>query len=170
MKRICAWCQKEMGDASANHHGITHGICQECARILFNVGPSGESIASFLNALAVPVLAIDQMCRVAVINDCFRETFDFPSGKAVGAAPGDIFQCDYALTPEGCGNTIHCSGCTIRRSILDSFETGAINYRVPAVLRHGDTDVGLFITTERVGEVVFLRVDEVGRGNTEATA
>jgi len=30
MKRICAWCRKEMGEVAPEQPGITHGICEEC--------------------------------------------------------------------------------------------------------------------------------------------
>lgn len=31
IKRICAWCNKEMGEKEAEGEGATHGICPECA-------------------------------------------------------------------------------------------------------------------------------------------
>ena len=30
MKRICAWCLKDMGDIAPEQPGVTHGICEEC--------------------------------------------------------------------------------------------------------------------------------------------
>ncbi|HEX7586553.1 MAG TPA: hypothetical protein VF390_02890 [Patescibacteria group bacterium] len=31
IKRICAWCNKELGEKEAEGEGATHGICPECA-------------------------------------------------------------------------------------------------------------------------------------------
>ena len=30
LKRICAWCQTEMGEIDAPSVGVTHGICPSC--------------------------------------------------------------------------------------------------------------------------------------------
>lgn len=31
VKRICAWCQKEMGEIEAEGGEVTHGMCEKCA-------------------------------------------------------------------------------------------------------------------------------------------
>ena len=83
-----------------------------------------------------------------------------------GLRAGDVFECANARLPGGCGRTIHCSGCTLRRTVTDTFTTGRSHVRVPAYLRRRrDEDAGavsLLITTEKVGGVVLLRVDHVG--------
>ena len=30
MIRVCAWCDKDMGNSHDNFQGITHGICDDC--------------------------------------------------------------------------------------------------------------------------------------------
>ena len=30
MKRICAWCTKELGEIENSTGGTTHGICDDC--------------------------------------------------------------------------------------------------------------------------------------------
>lgn len=33
MKRVCAWCQKDMGEVPPlEDTGTTHGICEDCFR------------------------------------------------------------------------------------------------------------------------------------------
>ena len=35
MKRICAWCRKDMGKSKDDEEGETHGICPECKKKLY---------------------------------------------------------------------------------------------------------------------------------------
>jgi len=30
MKRICAWCLRDMGEIAPEQPGVTHGICDKC--------------------------------------------------------------------------------------------------------------------------------------------
>jgi len=34
LKRICAWCQADLGELESPHSGITHGICRSCQVLL----------------------------------------------------------------------------------------------------------------------------------------
>jgi len=34
LKKICSWCQKELEGIEDSNTGITHGICQSCAKQL----------------------------------------------------------------------------------------------------------------------------------------
>jgi hypothetical protein len=74
-------------------------------------------------------------------------------------------ECAYSKLPEGCGNTTHCVACTIRNNVMATFETGKSLERVPAFLNRLDRDsvykTRFLISTEKVAEVVLLRIDEV---------
>lgn len=82
-----------------------------------------------------------------------------------GLKSGDVFECENARQPEGCGHTVHCSGCAIRQTVLDTMQTENPHTRVPATLNHlaGSTRIDLLISTETHGNVVFLRIDELKR-------
>ena len=30
IKRVCAWCKKDMGEIPGDEEGVTHGMCEEC--------------------------------------------------------------------------------------------------------------------------------------------
>ncbi len=32
MTRSCAWCKKDLGEKNPEHPGVTHGICEDCAK------------------------------------------------------------------------------------------------------------------------------------------
>jgi hypothetical protein len=80
-----------------------------------------------------------------------------------GRKGGDVFECAYASLPGGCGQTIHCSACAIRRAVTDTLDSGVSQERVPASLQEGDPGrarrVELLISTERAGNHVLLRID-----------
>ncbi len=82
-----------------------------------------------------------------------------------GSRGGDVFGCIYAHLPEGCGQTMHCSACTVRRTVMETHRTGRSQTRVPAHMRQGKPedvhDVELLISTELVGSRVLLRVDSL---------
>lgn len=82
-----------------------------------------------------------------------------------GELGGNAFGCNYADLPGGCGNTAHCKTCTIRMTVMDTLQSGKSNIRVPAYpdLHHmtGENRIRFLITTEKVGEAVLLRIDEV---------
>jgi hypothetical protein len=80
-----------------------------------------------------------------------------------GKLLGDVFECANATLPGGCGRTVHCSGCAIRKAVEQTWETGTPQVRVPATLQARDATalpvVALEISTEKVGEQVLLRID-----------
>jgi hypothetical protein len=80
-----------------------------------------------------------------------------------GQPPGSTRK--YAKLPEGCGLTVHCSGCAIRNTVMDTVQTGKVHRFVPAYL-NPNSDIEshrfeLLISTERKGGVVFLKVEEM---------
>jgi hypothetical protein len=159
MRKICAWCEKEMEQTLVPQDGITHGICPECARSIFSQQGTSHTLQVFLDSITVPVVAIDGLCRVTAVNESLRQLVGKADMTVVNSTPGEVVECRYAFLPEGCGETIHCSGCVIRRAIVETFKTGQVQDRVPALLQRNDKDIGLYITTERVGDVVLLRID-----------
>ena len=80
-----------------------------------------------------------------------------------GRLCGQVFECDHSYLPEGCGQTVHCSGCTIRRAITETYATGRSRYRLAVTLLQrtptGLHDLRLLISTQRIGKVVFMRMD-----------
>jgi len=163
MKRQCAWCKKEMGESpladEMGEHEITHGICEDCANnILFQ---QGASLSLFLNSLTEPVLLLDESGAVQMPNRAAVKHLGLAEDAFANKQPGQIFECQHARFPPGCGKTIHCSGCTIRMAIKKTMETGRGVVRLPATLHQDSADVRLLISTEKVGAVVLLRIEEL---------
>jgi hypothetical protein len=82
-----------------------------------------------------------------------------------GELGGDAFGCNYANLPGGCGNTVHCRTCAIRINVLETLQSGKSKIGIPAYpdFHHmtGENRVRFLITTERIGETVLLRINDV---------
>jgi PAS domain-containing protein len=166
MKRICAWCKKEIqGGASQadTENMITHGICKSCRdNVLFQLGVELEL---FLDSLEAPVVMLNKSGAIVTANNKARKMLRKDLSEIEGYTGGDVFECEYARLPEGCGNTTHCSGCTIRRTVMQTYGTGKGFERVQATLNQ-DTpenpeEMDLLISTEKLSDVVLLRIDKI---------
>ncbi len=159
MTRICAWCQTEM--PSKGETIVTHGICDACANRMIRDTP--YSLQLYLEELAIPVLVVESDVTASFANRAARELLGMSEDDLRHRAVGEVFTCIHAKQPEGCGRTIHCSGCAIRRSILASADTGEPQVNVPATMKWGDaedpSEVALQVTTLKQGEVILLKVE-----------
>jgi hypothetical protein len=165
MKRVCGWCKAEMGVVldGKDDEIITHGMCDDCAAKM--LWPHRPEMLEFLYELAAPVLVVGSTGNVNSANRMAREFLHKEQAEIEGLPGGIVFECIFAKLPEGCGKTIHCDGCTIRNTVMDTFTTGESHHEVPAGLSWGSTDnrveLQFYISTEKVDDVVLLRVDKV---------
>ena len=164
MKRVCAWCSLQMGTVEGSSRPDTessHGICERCYDNF--VFQQGVPLQQYLDSLPLPVVAVDQGSVVKAVNEEACRVLGKEPREILQRLGGNVFECAHARLPGGCGRTVHCSGCAIRRAVLRTFETGEPQVRVPAQLRQAgtaaDTMVALAITTMKAGNVVMLQVD-----------
>ena len=167
MKRICAWCGQTLGYVDSEAWAediITHGLCEDCAFHLF--AQAGMPLQQYLDGLAAPVVVVDASGTVKTANGRARALLQKDLSAIEGYKGGDVFECAYAELPEGCGYTVHCSGCTITRVVMETFDTGQSKLEVPAILNRGRAGeperIEFLISTERAGDVILLRIDAVG--------
>ncbi len=165
MKTVCAWCGtvirpetpegKRQGD-------VSHGVCKTCSFHLF--AEMGMPLRQYLDGLGSPIVVVDQNVNVRMAN---RQACDFLK-KDLSAIqdfrPGNVFECAHAYLPEGCGQTVHCSGCAIRRTVTETLRSGKGVTREPAFIQgkapSGGQKTELLISTELIAGVVLLRIDE----------
>ena len=73
-----------------------------------------------------------------------------------GLLGGEFMECKWARLPEGCGQTVHCAACAIRRTVMDTMATGQAHEDVPAVLNRSDesgpADLEIVISTSLGGD------------------
>lgn len=164
MRRICAWCQADLGTTGDGPDSavITHGICETCAAALFS--QLGVSMQQFLDRLPAPLLVVDDSGIVVGANQRAQILLGKDLPEIYGQRGGNVIECAYAYLPEGCGHTVHCRGCAIRNAVEETYATGKSLQRVPGYAdgdRYtGPAGVRFLISTEKVGEVVLLRIDE----------
>ncbi|MFH1123775.1 MAG: hypothetical protein V1758_08980 [Pseudomonadota bacterium] len=166
MKKMCAWCRKNLGTIDSDpgtEDQISHGICKDCQDNLFF--QLGVDLQVFLDSLKVPVLVVDSNKTVVTGNNQAQVLFNKTLLAIQGYKPGEVFECPYARLPEGCGNTVHCSGCAIRRAVMETYSTGKSLLRIPATLNQCSSEkpekIKLLISTERLADVVLLRIDDI---------
>ena len=155
-----------MGTVPLSEQGdniITHTICMECATKVF--ADVGSDLTNFLNTLGVPVILIDAQGTVCTASIQAQELLGRSMPQIQGRRGGEVFLCAYASLPGGCGNTDHCEACTIRNTVTDTYRTGASHCKTPVYVDRGapggTNRIGFLISTEKRGNYVVLRIDEV---------
>jgi PAS domain-containing protein len=172
MISICSWCGAHMGGGGEADPGalVSHGICPRCA-FHFNA-ELGMPLREFLDGLDAPVVVMDDDARVRLANERALALLGKSVEAITGELGGDVFECRYARLPEGCGRTQHCVGCTVRRAVTATYETGIAVERQPAHVDRGTGDapsvMRFLISTTKGRDVVFLRMDEVNGEPTGA--
>ena len=166
MNIACAWCGKGLGSKPSVENTeelVSHGICEDCSSAL--LGAKKTSLKDFLDSLKIPVLVVGIDVTVHYANKHAREILHKEMPSIEGLCGGDVFECMYAKQ-EGCGKTTHCVGCSIRISVTDTYNTSIKHLRTPAYLIQGSPynnhEVKFLISTEKISDVVFLRIDKVG--------
>ena len=136
MKKVCAWCGKDLGVVETNfdsQHDVSHGICEQCAfHLVAQMGM--RHCRNILMVLRDPILVVNGDVNVKTANGRARELLQKELPAIEGYQGGDMFECEYSKLPEGCGKTYHCSACAIRRTVTDTFKTGINHVTVPACL------------------------------------
>lgn len=164
MKRICGWCKKELCALDdENDIKVSHGICEDCENNLdFKMG---VPLKVYLSALNLPVMVVTKDVRAVFANDAALNIIGKEIDDIYGELGGNVFECAYSRLPGGCGRSIHCSGCTIRNTVNETFRTNKPMVNVPASLNCGDIDkpreIELLISTEMTGNIVLLWIDKI---------
>jgi PAS domain-containing protein len=168
LRVVCAWCQRLLsGDIDAP---VSHGICASC---IVDAEFHRERLDDFLNTLAGPVLVVDADGRLVGSNTVAAALVSSDVASLKGRLCGDVISCEYSTLPGGCGRTIHCTGCAIRRAFEHTAKTGEPVRDRPAFSYSRTPDGPVWkrftISTERLGTVVLVRieggaVDTSGRG------
>ncbi len=171
MIRICAWCKANLDSSHADQTGpVTHGICDDCLKLMLD-GPT--SMNEFLDSMSQALLVVSSDTTVISANQAACDLFGTSCEKFHGTLCGDAMLCIHSRNPEGCGETIHCKSCTIRNSVIHTYDTGEPCVQVPAYLDVIDSkvtkDIRFLISTEKVEDAVFLKIEEIDPGaNGEA--
>lgn len=162
MTSICAWCGKILRQGSPEAE-ITHGMCTDCVEYFKN--DDVESLQQFIDKLEAPVLLVDDTGKVITVNKAALNAIGKVLDQVRGYNGGDVMECAYARLPGGCGKTEHCAACTIRNTVMDTHRDGLSRKRTTAfqeiVTPEGVAKMRFLISTEKEGDIVLLRIDEM---------
>lgn len=167
MKLVCAWCGSaiERSDYERMPDGnISHGMCPTCSQVL-DSQESGVPVQRHIDGIPTPILLVDANNTTLAMNAKACEILGRTPESSTGAQFGVVFDCVHYRLPEGCGRTVHCSGCVIRKSVAATFDTGEPQVLVPATLSIDNpdqlSDAVLTITTVKRDGVVLLRIESL---------
>ena len=173
MKVICCVCGVNLVDKPSDVIGndaVSHGLCESCAHHF--MAQVGMPLAEYLEGLHVPVLTVTPEGTIGAANQEALKLLGKSPVNIQGFKGGDVFECENARLPGGCGQTVHCSGCTIRNTVMDTVQTGKPHRRVQAYLNQysdsGSHRYDLLISTEKKGGVVFLNIEEMNEAARDA--
>lgn len=160
MKRVCGWCGAALGKQGFGG-AITQSICPACLdNLLFQMG---APLPQYLDSLPEPVVMLNAEAEVALANRAACDMLQLDSATFTPPTRwGVVFECANARRPGGCGHTVHCSGCAIRRAVTTTHATGTPVNHLPARMQRTSDDgpCELRITTEKAGRYVLLRIDD----------
>jgi len=169
MVTVCAYCHTIIRPASEPDEPVNHGICEPCHTHFLAL--LGIDLNRYLDLLDAPVVLVDEEARVLSANHLAQESFHIPAGMVPSPRLcGDVFECENAERPEGCGRTVPCLSCAIRNTVMETHRTGDPVDGRPAVLtrrlRSSGAGLDLRISARREGRVVLLRIEHAGTGRT----
>lgn len=155
-----------MGEVSQAHDAvglITHSICDECADNLeFQLG---VTLQRYLDSLKIPIVLVDTEGNTLLANAAAEDVPEQAPLRLPDEWPGKIYECAHARLPEKCSNDIHCSGCTIRFAVSETYTTGQEIVATPALLTGSSSAPAqrydYLISTKLVNGTVHLIIEKL---------
>jgi PAS domain-containing protein len=163
MRLVCSYCRRTIrADPKARITDVSHGMCEPCARHFDRLW-SGISFEEYLDDLEHPVLVCDEDTRVVAMNAKLAALIGVDRRKTVGLTGGEAFACVRSRLPEGCGSTVGCRECTVRRTVEEVARTGAPRTAVAAYLDtpKGRVDLRISALPGKAG-VVQVIIEHIG--------
>ncbi len=118
-------------------------------------------MGEFLDTFAHPVFVVDETGDIRTANRRAQHMLDNGWLEMGGFRDVEVSECRYSILPGGCGQPLHCLGCTMRRLVTATFETGKEFLQVPASLHTGESRVYYAVSARRLGSMVLLTINEL---------
>jgi hypothetical protein len=162
MLLVCCYCRRTIreDDASGAPGAVSHGICPPCAEHFERLW-DGMTLSEYLDTLAHPTLVVNPQGRILAASRQVAGRFGHERRELPGLLQGEALACERSRLPGGCGKTVHCRECTIRRSVESVAESGVPVERVPAYLETDAGCVKLRVSARARKGVVEVVLEEV---------
>jgi len=164
VEQQCLWCHQVISgprDRPPTNAPLTHGLCVDCVGYLEgNPIKLGQVLESFATATVV----VNSRGTVVGANGASLVMLGKAMSEIAGELAGNVIECSNARRPGGCGRTVHCDGCGIRRAFTETLRTGVPSVAIKARTYRPSADGTLAIrewvlTTERLDQLVLLRIE-----------
>ncbi len=158
---VCASCRKTISDdRRGGSCDVSHGMCRSCADHFERLW-KGMPLSEYLETIDRPVIMVNGDGAIVAVNQKLAALFGREKAEMRGLLGGEAFACVHSLLPEGCGKTIHCRECTVRRAVEQVVKTGKPLEKVPAYLDTKDGRVNLRISVKAKDGLVRVVVEEL---------
>ena len=158
MVHPCSRCGSQ--GALAEAAPLTGGFCGLCARSI--MGRRVE-LNGLLERLEQPVLVANSQGVIIAGNGSALALLGKAFSEVEGQLGGKVLESAYARLPGGCGKTVHCDGCGIRRAVMNTLKSGrpVVSVRARSYRERGDELLmqDWELTTERLGDLVLLQLN-----------
>jgi hypothetical protein len=139
---------------------VSHSICSACYTY-FKEQVKGLSLDRYLNKFEAPIIIVNADGRIFASNKMAADMTGKSGQRVFGLLGGEAMECVYAKLPEGCGETVHCETCTIRKTVMAAMESEVPQLHMPVKLRQLDKTVNMVISTDKIGELVRIVIEEI---------
>jgi len=163
MRLVCSYCRRVIrADPQARVTDVSHGMCEPCGRHFERLW-AGMPVTDYLDELDHPILLTDGDGRVVAMNEKLAALIGADRQACTGLTGGEAFACVHSRLPEGCGRTVHCRECAVRRTVEAVARTGKPTENVPAYLdvEAGRIDLRISARPARAG-IVQVKILEMG--------
>lgn len=158
---VCSYCRKVIReDPGGGSLAVSHGMCGPCAEHFERLW-AGMPLGEYLDELPLPVLVVNVEGRILAASAKMAVLLGRTAADTRGLLAGEAMACVHSLLPEGCGKTVHCRECTIRRAVDQVAETGTALERIPAYLDTSKGRVPLRISVRAKDGLVKVVVEEM---------
>jgi hypothetical protein len=105
-------------------------ICGKCNKFplkdvlqMISISAQYDIFSDFvLRELPLAVAIANSQFKIEMINIAAQHFFGLSNEEAASHMCGDVFKCVNASLPGGCGATLHCEKCILRKSIFMAFQ------------------------------------------------
>jgi PAS domain-containing protein len=118
-------------------------------------------LIKFIDQFEAPVFIVDEDGRIVAANKIVGTMTGRLYHEVFGLLGGEVMECVYSLLPEGCGESVHCVTCTIRNAVMAAMESGEPRMHVPVKLQQEDKEIKMVISTEKIGSLLRIVIENV---------
>jgi PAS domain-containing protein len=171
MRVVCSYCRKTIrDDPCARATDVSHGMCEPCATHFGRLW-AGMALEEYLDELGPPVLLTDGDARVIAMSRRLADLMGVERASSLGLTAGEAFACAHSRLPEGCGRTVHCRECAVRRLVETVSRTGRARTGVAAYVDTPAGRIDLRVGARAVGSgMVQVTIEEVTGPGRRASA